>query len=379
MIQALILGFGLLGIQGVSEPTYNFFCQIIQEIDFKTILLEVLLSFLLFAGAMHVNIEDLRQERWAVLLFSTLGVLISTALVGILFYGVSMLFGLGIPLLHCFIFGALISPTDPIAVISILKAANVSKSLELKIEGESLFNDGVGVVVFLSLVGIASSQNHNFELESIGELFILEAGGGILYGFILGWLGTKMLFSVQDDPKICLLITLAIAMGGYALADIIHVSGPLAMVVAGLYIGNQIMRSSFIDRARDTIELFWELLDDTLNAVLFVLIGLVIHSIDFNMPLILAGLLTIPVVLICRAVSVGIPYAFLKHKEHSPWKTVAILTWGGLRGGISVALALSLDESLSKMPIVVITYVVVVFSILVQGLSIGTLVKRLKI
>ena len=379
MILALFGAIIIIGLESIVPGAYTFICQVVLDIDFKTILLDVMLSMLLFAGAMHVNLKDLNEERLPVLLFATLGVVISTFLVGGLVFGAGMLIGLNMPFIHCLLFGALISPTDPIAVISILKEANVSKSLELKIEGESLFNDGVGVVVFTSillLTGMGMEEEH-FGPSEIIKLFAEEALGGIVFGLVLGYLGWWLLKSVQDDAKVCTLVTLAIVMGGYTFASLIHVSGPLAMVVAGLIIGNKIAAANFKDETEHLLENIWEMLDDVLNAVLFVLIGLVIYTLKFEISYLILGLLAIPIVLLARFISVGLPFSLLKHKGTEPSKTIAILTWGGLRGGISVALALSLSPELSGDALLFITYVVVLFSIVVQGLTIKKLVARL--
>jgi CPA1 family monovalent cation:H+ antiporter len=377
MILALISGIGLLALENVAGDFYNFICQLIIDVDFKTILLDVMLSFLLFAGAIHVNIRELNKERGSVILFSTLGVLISTFIVGGLMYLLSQFLGFPLTFIQSLLFGALISPTDPIAVLSILQSANISKSLELKIEGESLFNDGVGVVVFLSILNLAMAGEGMIEWGEIGKLFLVEVLGGLMYGLALGWIGLQFLRSVDDDPKICVLITLAIVTGGYATASLLHVSGPLAMVVAGLYIGNGVSLGKFDTASRGSLYLFWDLLDDTLNAVLFVLIGLVIHTVSFSWAFLLLGLIAIVVVLVARYISVGIPYSLLRHKGMKTTHTLAMLTWGGLRGGISVALALSITNIENSDLIVVITYTVVVFSIIIQGLTIGPLVKKL--
>jgi len=381
MILALITAGMALSMEQLDASAYQFFCQTLTDVDFKTILLDVLLSFLLFAGALHVDFRELRAESKSVALFATLGVLLSTFLIGALVFGLTQWIGVSLPFVYCLLFGALISPTDPIAVLAILKQAKVSEELEVKIEGESLFNDGVGVVVFLSILGVAGSmEGESFGWFEIGELFLSEAVGGVLYGGALGFLGWRMLHSVEDNPKVGLLITLAIVTGGYALASLIHVSGPLAMVVAGLIIGNKVFHSNFSAEARSVINIFWEMLDEMLNAVLFVLIGLAVFLLDYQNTYLLLGLASIVIVLIARFVAVGAPYALLKHAESAPIKTILLLTWGGLRGDISVALALSISEDLIYRDILVfITYVVVVFSILVQGLSIKSVVKRLEL
>jgi CPA1 family monovalent cation:H+ antiporter len=379
MVLALLTSSVILLTEDTFPGAYQFFSQVVLDIDFKTMLLDIMLSFLLFAGAMHVNIRALERQALPVMLFATIGVLLSTFIVGGLTYLSSSVVGLPLPFLHCLVFGALISPTDPVAVLAILKDTNVSEHLTLKIEGESLFNDGIGVVVFLSVSGFATmigGEQHS--IQQIGQLFLLEAVGGLSYGVVLGWVGWLLLRSIDDDPKIGVLITLAVVMGGYALTDLLHVSGPLAMVVAGLLIGNRINTDQFSRQAEHLLETFWEMLDNIMNGVLFVLIGLVILTLEYQSIYLLLGLLSIPIVLIARFLAVGIPFSLLKHAEHKAWKTVSILTWGGLRGGISVALALSLElTDDSKAAITFITYTVVIFSIIIQGLTIGKLVKKL--
>ncbi len=381
MILALVTAVLVILSDTIFPKTFLFFCELVLDIDFKTILLDFMLSFLLFAGAMHVNIRDLQKETRAVLLFATLGVLISTFIVGSLVYFAAEAIHIPISYEYCLLFGALISPTDPIAVLSILKSANVSKSLELKIEGESLFNDGIGVVVFVSILGIATAmEGETVGAFEIAKLFVEEAIGGLLYGLALGFIGWQLLKSIDDDPKICVLITLAIAMGGYSLASLIHVSGPLAMVVAGLFIGNKIKRDDFSKEARSWLVMIWDMLDDVLNGILFVLIGLIIFAVQFQMNYLFLGLIAILIVILARVISVTIPFSLLKHKGKSPWKAIAILSWGGLRGGISVALALSLAEDVMEVQsIIFITYTVVLFSILVQGLTIKSLIRKLRI
>jgi CPA1 family monovalent cation:H+ antiporter len=366
--------------KGIFPEFYLFFCDIVTGSDFKTLLFDGILSFLLFAGALHVNIEDLEKEKWSILLFATLSVLISTFIVGGLTFGASKLIGIELPFIHALLFGALISPTDPIAVMAILKKANISKSLGIKIEGESLFNDGIGVVVFsgiLIVAGIDGYQNENSVGMEIGKLFLEEAVGGIVYGLLLGFIGYSCIKTIKDNPQLAVMISLAIVVGGYAIASMIHVSGPLAMVVSGIVIGNKVNIASNKGATRKLLNDIWEILDDVFNGILFVLIGLSIHLLKFDMDYLTLGLLAIFIVLITRFVSVLLPYSLLKHKENTPLKTVSILTWGGLRGGISVALALSLTDNTSSEIILYMTYTIVLFSIIVQGLSIGALVKKI--
>ena len=381
MILALVSAVLIIASESISSTTYSFFCQVILDINFKTILLDVMLSMLLFAGALHVNIKELQKQTLPVLLFATLGVLISTFVVGGLLYLVAGLIGLPIPFIYCLLFGALISPTDPIAVLAILKEAKVDESLKLKIEGESLFNDGIGVVVFITILQLSQMMSgEHFGAVEIVELFVEEAVGGIIYGLALGYFSWLLLRTIDDDPKISVLITLATALGGYSLASLIHVSGPLAMVVAGLLIGNKINGPQFDNSSERMLDLFWEMLDEILNGILFVLIGLVIFTLDYQFLYLVLGLVAVLIVLLARFVSIGIPYSLIQKKEQAPMKTLTLLAWGGLRGGISVALALSLGEEIVyKEVILFITYCVVIFSIIVQGLTIKHLVRKLKL
>ncbi|MBF8150602.1 sodium:proton antiporter [Winogradskyella sp. F6397] len=380
MILSLLLMIPITFSETIFPEFYKFFCDIIVNADFKTLLLDGILSFLLFAGALHVNLGALNKEKKSIFLFATLGVLISTFIVGGLVFLGAQLFSLELPFLHALLFGALISPTDPIAVMAILKEANISKSLGIKIEGESLFNDGIGVVVFSGILLIATATGEHSSAEiggEIGTLFLEEAVGGLLYGLLIGFLGLKCIQSLKDNPQLAVMITLAIVMGGTSSAFMLHISAPLAMVVAGLFIGNKIHISENKNPVQKAINSFWEILDDVFNGILFVLIGLAMHLLDFNTNYILLGVVAIIIVLFARFVSVFLPYSLLKHEEKKPIKTIAVLTWGGLRGGISIALALSLTEALSGGLILHITYVIVLFSIIVQGLSIGKIVKKL--
>ncbi len=377
LIQGLILALVFAGLREFYPYVFHQACQVVLNINFKEILMDVMLSILLFAGALHTDLTALKKEKWAVFLFSTVGVLLSTVIIGGMGYLFFNLIGINISLIHCMLFGALISPTDPIAVLAILKEAKVSKSLELKIAGESLFNDGVGVVVFVSVGLIATSGIEHFQASEVLHIFAVEAIGGIVYGLLLGYLGYILLKSVKGEAKIAVLITIALVMGGYSFAGIIGVSGPLAMVAAGLLIGHKIATASFPSVEKAHLDLFWEMLDEILNAILFVLIGLEILTLSFEPLYFVAGILAIVIVLLARFMAVAISYSILKQKEKSAFNTIVLLTWGGLRGGISVALALSLAPEMSRDFIVYITYMVVVVSILTQGLTMGKLVKKL--
>ncbi|MFD1255955.1 cation:proton antiporter [Mucilaginibacter terrae] len=352
--------------------------QLVTSIDFQDVLMNFMLSFLLFAGAIHIDAEKLKLQGVPVLILATVGILISTFLVGGLTWLVFGWFGKSVPFIYCLLFGSLISPTDPIAVLGLLKAANIPASLELKISGESLFNDGVAVVIFITIAEIARSGGADFTFLDVSKLFLQEAVGGLLFGAVLGYIGFLALRSI-DEYKVEVLITLAIVMGGYYAASHLHVSGPLAMVVAGIITGNKSKAEGMSDITRDYLGKFWELIDEILNAVLFLLIGLEILVIKVNITLVLIGATCILVVLLARWVSVIIPVSLMRFKVKFEKHAVTILTWGGLRGGISVALALSLSNEMHRDEFVLITYIIVVFSILVQGLTIGKLAGKLKI
>ena len=368
-LSLLILAAGELGFIDV-RPYVDWLAR---DIDFYTTLMHGMLSFLLFAGALHVNLNDLHRQKLVIALLATIGVLLSTGIIGAVSYMVLMALGLKIPLIYCLLFGALISPTDPIAVMGILKTSTAPKSLHTKIAGESLFNDGVGVVVFLVLLGIATGGEH-LDVMKIGSLFVQEAIGGAVFGLVLGYVAYVLLKGV-NNYQVEVMLTLALVMGGYALANYVHLSGVIAMVVAGLMIGNQGRVLAMSDQTRDHLDTFWELIDEILNAVLFVLLGLEIVILAYKLEYVLAALAIIPLVLFARFVSVGLPVLLLKRFRTFTPNVIKIMTWGGLRGGISVALALSLPAGEHREIILAITYAVVLFSILVQGMSIGPLLS----
>jgi len=347
-----------------------------ESIDFETLLMEIMLSFLLFAGAIHVDIGKLRKHAVPIITFATAGVILSTAIVGILTHLLFSLFHIDIGLIYCLLFGALISPTDPIAVMGILKNARIPEALETKISGESLFNDGVGVVVFLSILEVARLGVGDLSVGEIGWLFVKEAGGGLLWGWILGSAAFYLLRSI-DQYKVEVIITLAAVMGGYAFANAIHISGPLAMVVAGIIVGNKGKQYAMSDITRDYLGKFWELVDEILNALLFMLIGFEILVISFRSELVWIGLVSIAIVLLARLVSVSVPIFFLSFRRTFEKNTIAMLTWGGLRGGISVALALSIPRDMFRQEFLSITYIIVIFSIIVQGLTISRAARKL--
>lgn len=371
-LSLFLLVIGKLELFDVSNQAK----ALIQGIDFHTALINGMLSFLLFAGALHINLNELSKQKWVILVLATVGVVSSTFMIGGVSWVILNALELNISFIYCLLFGALISPTDPIAVLGILKTVGVPKSLEIKISGESLFNDGVAVVVFLALLGIATGQNEA-SVSSVTLLFVQEAIGGAVYGLIIGGLCFYMLRSV-NNYQVEVLLTLALVMGGYAFATAIHVSGPIAMVVAGLLIGNHGRGLAMSDSTREHLDSFWELIDEILNAVLFLLIGLEVLILVYHIEYFLAALAIIPVVLVSRFIAVGAPIQVMKKvREFSPG-VVRLMTWGGLRGGISVALALSLPQGIEREVILAVTYAVVIFSVLVQGLTLGSLAKEVQ-
>ena len=349
--------------------------EILNQIDFDRTLLHGLLSFLLFAGALHINLNELADRKWSIGLLATFGTVLSTLIVGTLSWVILGWLEMPISYLYCLLFGALISPTDPIAVLGILKHARAPKSLEIEIAGESLFNDGVGVVVFLVILEVATGT-HELNAAHIVGLFLQEAIGGVVFGLGLGFLAYQMLKSV-DSYQVEVLLTLALVSGGYALADALHLSGPITIVVAGLLIGNHGRLFAMSETTRDHLDVFWELVDEILNAVLFVLIGLEVLVLTFTAQYLLAGLLVIPIVLVARLIAIGIPVSLLRPFQSFSPGAIRILTWSGLRGGISVALALSIPPGPEREVILAITYSVVIFSVVVQGLTIENVIKRI--
>ena len=345
----------------------------VESLEFSDTLLEGMLGLLLFAGALHVKLSDLRAQAWTVALMATIGVGISTAIAGLGLY-----FALGVPLLVALVFGALISPTDPVAVLGVLREANLRKSLETQIAGESLFNDGVGYVVFLFLIGLAfpDDAHGGASLGSAVLLFVKEAFGGALLGFALGWIVFQMMKRIDDYP-LEVLLSLGLAFGGYQLAVLLGVSGPIMAVVAGLLIGDVGVKYGMSALTREYLNAFWKLIDEILNALLFLLIGVEVFAIAFNQDMILAGVLGIFLSLTARLAAVALPIFMLSRWQKYRRDVIPIMTWGGLKGGISVALALSVPENEYKPLILSITYIVVLFSIIVQGLTIAPLAKKL--
>jgi len=347
--------------------------MLLSGVDFDATLMEGMLSFLLFAGALHINLNELLDKRWVVGILASIGVVTSTLIVGVTSWLILGWFGLPMPFIYCLLFGSLIAPTDPVAVLAILKTAGASKSLETKIAGESLFNDGIAVVVFLVILGVAVGDGEA-TAGGIAKLFLQETIGGAVFGLLIGWICYRLVKSI-DDYHVEVLLTLALVMGGYAAALAMHISGPIAIVVAGLLIGNQGRAFAMTDKTRENLDTFWELIDEILNALLFMLIGLEIIVLSLNGDYVIAGIVMFLVVLTARFIAVGIPVSLLKLKQSFHPHVISILTWGGIRGGISVALALSLPQSEERDIIVSITYVIVIMSVVLQGLTIKNLVQ----
>jgi CPA1 family monovalent cation:H+ antiporter len=354
--------------------------RFVREIDFDRAVLDGMLGFLLFAGALHVDLGDLARQKVVITVLATAGVVLSTLAVGGLSFALLTLAGIPARPVYCLLFGALISPTDPIAVLGLLRRIGAPKPLEVTVAGESLFNDGVGVVLFLGLLEIAAS-GRGFEPGRLAVLFLREAVGGAALGLVAGYLAYRLIRSV-DEYHVEILLSLALVAGGYSLAGALHVSGPLAMVVAGLLIGNQGRIFAMSPKTVENLDLFWEVIDEVLNAVLFVLLGLEVLAVTFTGTYLAAGILAIPVVLLARLVSVVVSARLLRRHRALERGAVAVLTWGGLRGALPVAMALSLPREVvggavpERELILVATYVVVVFSVLVQGLTIGPLARR---
>ena len=376
MVIGLLMSIGLIVLNKIGWFSTETIQQVFKTIDFNQAVLNGMLSFLLFAGALHVNINKLAELADTIAILATIGVAISAGIVSVATFYIFMWLGIDISYMYCLLFGVLISPTDPIAVMGILKKIGAPKSIEVKITGESLFNDGVAVVFFIVVLELAVDPG-SASFKHISLLFLQEAVGGAVYGFIIGYIAYRMLKAV-DDYQVEVLITLALVMGGYSLAQYLHLSGPIAIVVAGLMIGNKGRKLAMSDNTRKRLDDFWELIDEVLNALLFLLIGVELLIIQITQSYIIASLIIIPTVLFARFISVGLPVALLKFKNSYSPHVIKILTWGGLRGGISVALALSIPQGPWRDPLLTATYGVVIFSILVQGLTIGKVAAMAK-
>lgn len=376
MLLSLVASLSVIAIGNTYPQIFAKTIDFVGSVNFDKALMNVMLSFLLFAGAIHIDFNQLKEHKASIITFSTIGVMISTFTVAALLYLATSLLNIPIDFIYCLLFGALISPTDPIAVLGILKQAKIPPSLEIKISGESLFNDGVAVVLFLTIIEIVRVGVENVSAADIVWLFVKEAGGGVLLGWLLGYIGFLTLRSV-DRYILEVAVTIAIVMGGYSLADHLHVSGPLAMVVAGIITGNKSREEGMSDITRDYIDKFWEMIDEFLNGILFLLIGFEMLVIHYSPLIFWLGCISIVVVLFARLISVGLPILVLRYRNTFEKHAITILTWGGLRGGISVALALSLPKNDVNEVFVSITYTVVLFSIIVQGLTIGRVAKKL--
>lgn len=376
MVIAMAVSIFLVVFGNVFPNTLNRISSLISKFDFTELLMGAMLNFMLFAGAIHINLKDLREQRLPIIVFSTVSVVISTFVVGTFLYYLTPFLHLSIPYSYCLLFGALISPTDPVAVLSILKEVKVRKSLETKIAGESLFNDGMAIVAFAVILNIAQDNEYTPTVFNVVWLFLREAGGGFLLGVLLG-IGAAKAMRKIDDYKVSVLITLAVVMGGYLIASALHISGPLTMVFAGLIIGNFKKTSVMSPTTKDYLDKFWELNDEILNAVLFLFIGFNLLMVTDINNYWLPGLACVVVVLLARYVSIWLPTLIIPFKKKFNNNTIKILVWGGLRGGVSIALALSIDDVPYKNDIIAITYFVVVFSILVQGLSIAKIAGKL--
>ncbi|WP_276481606.1 cation:proton antiporter [Paraflavitalea pollutisoli] len=375
MIIAMISSI-LLVIGGSLFPKFfTHFSTLLMDVDFTEVLMGAMLNFLLFAGAIHINLKALKEQKAPIIVFSTVSVLISTFAIGFILYYIFKFSHIDLPFIYCLLFGSLISPTDPIAVLGILKKANVRKSLEVKVAGESLFNDGVAVVVFAVILQLAQGSEVDTSFGSVSWLLVKEAAGGFVLGALLG-LGSSNAIRKIDDYNVTVLITLSVVMGGYLIAHAMHISGPLTMVAAGIVIGNYGKRTAMSPTTKDYVNKFWELIDEIMNAILFLFIGFELLLIpDLNKYWVM-GSIAIVVVLLARFISIWLPVKLIPFRNKFSSGTIKILVWGGLRGGVSIALALSIDNGPYKQAIIAITYFVVVFSIIVQGLSIGKVANK---
>lgn len=367
VLSVLILSSKFWSNISIEETKHN-----IELLQIDKVIINIMLGFLLFAGALHTNWNDLKEQIRPISTFSIGGVLLSTVIIALLFKATSLIFNLQIELVYCFIFGALISPTDPIAVLGILTKANVPKKLESTIVGESLFNDGVGVVVFMAL--LITQQTGVFSFSSFGILFLQEAIGGIAVGLGLGYILYLFLKSV-DHYETEILLTLAFVMAGYTISNSFHLSGALAMVVMGLMVGNFRQDIAMSDITQEYVHKFWELVDVILNAILFILIAFVLVVIDFKTSYILIGLCAVVIVLLSRFIIVFLPHFTFPKLLKLTNKEAKIISWGGLRGGLSLALVLSLPDTETKNILLIATYFCVLFSIVIQGLTIEKIAK----
>ncbi len=373
-VSLVLIFFGETLLPKTTEHVH----ELLGSFNFTEVLMGAMLNFLLFAGAIRVNIRDLKEQMGPVMLFATIGVIISAFVVGIAAFYILPLFGLKIPFIWCLVFGALISPTDPVAVLSVLKKANVSKELETKVAGESLFNDGMAVVFFAVILQLATGKEVDLTVENIGGMLLKEAGGGILLGIVLGFIASRAMRNV-NDYILSVLVTLSVVMGGYLIAHSMHLSSPLTMVAAGLFMGNFNLKFKMKSETQDYLLKFWELIDEIMNAVLFLFIGLELLVIKHMEDYLLGGVVCILIVLVARWISIFIPTKFMSYRHRFAPQTIKVLVWGGIRGGVSIALALSIPKNEYSDVIISLTYCVVVFSIVVQGLTIAKVANPKKI
>ena len=378
MIIAMLVSVAirLVGDEYFPETTKEFF-ELIREFDFNEILMGAMLNFLLFAGALHINISDLREHKWPILTYASVSVVLSAFIISGLLYYVAPILGVSIPYIYCLLFGTLISPTDPIVVLGILKEAKVPKMIETKITGESLFNDGVAVVMFAVVLKIATDTSFVADFGSVSKLFLLEAGGGILLGGLLGYTASNVMKKI-DDYKVSVLITLSIVMGGFLIAKQLHFSSPLAMVIAGLIIGNYGKKVAMSETTRDYLSKFWELIDEIMNAILFLFIGFELLMLPDLQKQIFLGVTAIFICLLARSLAIFIPATTILRKNTYSKGSLTTMVWGGIRGGVSIALVMSIPNSAGEIKDVLleVTYIVVLFSIVVQGLTVGKVAKK---
>jgi CPA1 family monovalent cation:H+ antiporter len=376
MLLAIISSIALVAL-GKTYPAFSeYFSGLIASVDFPVVLMGAVLNFLLFAGAIHFSMQDLHKQRLPILILSTVGVILSTLMVGILMHVLLMALEQEVPFIECLLFGALISPTDPLAVIAILKRAGISKPIEIKIAGESLFNDGVAVMLFAILLQLARGDQMDITFQHVAGLFVQEAIGGLVVGLLLGYVGSQGIKRIHDY-QVTVLITVALVMGGSLVTRYLHISGPLTMAAAGLVIGNYGKRTAMSATDKDYLDKFWEMIDEILTAMLFLIIGLELLLIPDIQQSWLIGCSSILIVLLSRYWSIRLPLWVIPGIGRFDAKTMVVLVWGGLRGGVSVALALTIDPALHQNLFLSATYYVVVFSIVVQGLTIGKLMSRL--
>jgi CPA1 family monovalent cation:H+ antiporter len=374
LLFSLALSLGVVALGKLGFAAGQDAKHALGAIELDRVLLDTMLSFLLFAGALHVDLGDLERRKWPIAFLVSAGVLISAVLAGAALWWIFRYVGRPVPFIWCLVFGALISPTDPIAVLAVLKSARAEKSLQVKMAGEALLNDGFGVVLFVLFLGIAV-RGEQATVGHVALVFAREMIGGALFGLVIGYIAYRMLAAINNH-KVEILLTLALVMGGYALALELHVSGPIAIVVAGILIGNHARKHAMSENSRERLDDFWELIDEILVAVLFVMIGLELLRLEYHKTYTWAAALAVPAVLAARAISITLARLVPALRAEFPPYVIAILTWGGLRGGISVALALSLPPSRHRDAIITVTYVVVLFSILVQGLTLSKLLRR---